>query len=130
MVQSTCPQCHGEREIVRFSSFTNSHKQRRMVRAHFSDLKCNHLWFYGEPHSRLQRKFGDLMQGDWNQVDISCKIDHWARRNRKYAPVIARMGVHVECICPPQNSAIIQDNSQNVDDNSIDTEVAPLLPPF
>uniref|UniRef100_A0A7N2N7C4 Chaperone DnaJ C-terminal domain-containing protein n=1 Tax=Quercus lobata TaxID=97700 RepID=A0A7N2N7C4_QUELO len=40
------------------------------------------------------------MQGDWNHVDISCKIDHWASRNGKYAPVIARMGVHVECICP------------------------------
>ena len=76
MVQSTCPQCHGEREIVRFSSFTNSHKQRRMVRARFSDLKCDHLWFYGEPHSRLQRKlkFGDLMQGDWNQVDVKSTI--------------------------------------------------------
>uniref|UniRef100_A0A7N2LB99 Uncharacterized protein n=1 Tax=Quercus lobata TaxID=97700 RepID=A0A7N2LB99_QUELO len=43
--------------------FTNSRKRRSMVRARYSDLKCNHLWFYGEPHSRLQTRFGDLMQG-------------------------------------------------------------------
>ena len=67
------------------------------------------------------------MQGDQNHVEISCKITYWVSRNGKYAPVIARMGVHVECICPPQNSVIIQHNSQNVDD---DTELlAPLLSP-
>ena len=66
------------------------------------------------------------MQGERNHVEISCKISHWASENGKYASVIARMGVHVECRCPPQNSIIIQDNSQNVDDN---TEVTPLLPP-
>ena len=66
------------------------------------------------------------MQGDRNHVEISCKIYHWSSRNGKYALLFARIGVHVECICPPQNSIIIQDNSQNVDDN---TEVTPLLPP-
>ena len=65
------------------------------------------------------------MQGDRNHVEISCKISHWASRNGKYAPVIARMGVHVECICPPQNSVIIQHNSQNVDDDT--EQLAPLL---
>ena len=106
--------------------FTNSHKRRLMVRASFSELKCDHLWFYGVPHSRLQREFGDLIEGDQNHVEISSKITHWVSRNGKYTPVIARMGVHVECICPPQNSVIIQHNSQNVDD---DTELlVPLLP--
>jgi len=57
------------------------------------------------------------MQGDRNLVGISCKINHWVSRNGKYAPVIARMGVHVKCVCPPQNSIIIQHNSQNVDDD-------------
>ncbi|KAF3943766.1 hypothetical protein CMV_029705 [Castanea mollissima] len=105
--------------------FTNSRKQGHPVRTQLYEMKCDHLWFYGEPHSQLQRDFGDLMQGDQNHVEISCKIDHWVSRNGKYAPVIARMGVHVECICPPQNSVIIQQNSQNVDDN---TELlAPLL---
>ncbi|KAL4631838.1 hypothetical protein ACB092_04G006400 [Castanea dentata] len=104
---------------------TNSRKRRHMARFTFFDLTCDHLWFYGEHHSQLQRRFGDLMQGDRNHVEISCKINHWVSRNGKYAPVIARMGVHVECICPPQNSVIIQHNSQNVDDG---TELlAPLL---
>ncbi|XP_050274289.1 disease resistance protein RUN1-like [Quercus robur] len=104
---------------------TDSRKRRLMGGQYLYDLKCDHLWFYGEPHSRLQRKFGDLMQGDRNHVEISCKIHHWASRNGNYAPVIARMGVHVECVCP-QNSIIIQHNSQNV---ANDTELAPLLSP-
>ncbi|KAF3954977.1 hypothetical protein CMV_019757 [Castanea mollissima] len=104
---------------------TNSRKRRHMAGFTFFDLKCDHLWFYGEPHSRLQRRFGDLMQGDRNHVEISCKISHWTSKFGKYAPMIARMGVHVECVCPPQNSVIIQHNSQNVDDG---TELlAPLL---
>ncbi|XP_065635804.1 disease resistance protein RPV1-like isoform X2 [Quercus suber] len=107
--------------------FTDSRKRRHMFTGYFYALKCDHLWFYGEPHSQLQRDFGDLMQGDRNHVEISCKITHWVSRNGNYAPVIARMGVHVECICPPQNSIIIQHNSQNVAD---DTELlAPLLSP-
>ncbi|KAF3949383.1 hypothetical protein CMV_024735 [Castanea mollissima] len=83
----------------------------------FQGLKCDHLWFYGVPHSQLQQKFGDLLQGDQNHVEVSCKISHWTSEFRKFAPVIARMGAHVECTCPPQN----------VGDNS---ELAPLLPPF
>ena len=66
------------------------------------------------------------MQGERNHVEISCKINHWASENGKYAPVIARIGVHVECKCPPQNSIIIQHNSQNVDE---DTMFTPSLPP-
>ena len=106
--------------------FTDSHRRHCMVSGHFYDLKCDHLWFYGEPHSRLQRNFGDLIQGGRNHVEISCKISHWTSGNEKYAPVIARMGVHVGCICPPQNSVIIQHNSQNMDE---DTMFTPLLPP-
>ena len=36
------------------------------------------------------------MQGDWNHVEISCKIYHWSSRNGKYVPVFAGIGVHVE----------------------------------
>ena len=103
----------------------NSRKQHRhMARFRSYDLKCDHLWFYGEPQSQLQRSFVDLMQGDRNHVEISCKISHC--RNGKYALAITRIGVHVECICPPQNSFIIQHNSQNVDE---DTMFTPSLPP-
>ena len=95
----------------------------------FQGLKCDHLWFYGVPQSQLQQKFGDLLQGDQNQVKVSCKISHWTSEFGKCAPVIARMGAHVECTCPPQNSIIIYNNSQNVDDNSDNTELTPLLQP-
>ncbi|KAL0009448.1 hypothetical protein SO802_010950 [Lithocarpus litseifolius] len=90
--------------------FINGHKRPLLERAFFRFLKCDHILFLGMPHSQLQRKFGDLMQGDRNHVEIS-----W-------------IGVHVECICSPQNSVIIQDNSQNVDDSE-DTMLTPLLPP-
>ena len=93
----------------------------------FQCLKCDHLWFYGVPHSQLQQKFGHLMQGDQNHVEVLCKISHWTSELRNFAHVIASMGVHVECIIPPQNSIIIHNNSQNVDDNSDNTELAPLL---
>ena len=67
-----------------------------------------------------------MIQGGRNHVEISCKISHWTSGSGKYAPVIARMGVHVGCICPPQNSVIIQHNSQNIDE---DTMFTPLFPP-
>ena len=108
--------------------FINDHKQPFIERAFFHFLKCDHLWFLGMPHSQLQRKFGDLMQGDRNHVEISCKISHWTSKFGKFAPTVARMGVHVEYICSPQNSVIIQDNSQNVDDTE-DTMLTPFLPP-
>ncbi|KAF3960861.1 hypothetical protein CMV_014460 [Castanea mollissima] len=75
-----------------------------------------------------QGKFGDMMQGNRNHVEISCKISRWTSKSGKFAPMIARIGVHVECICSPQNSVIVQDNSQNVDDSK-DTVLTPLLPP-
>ena len=103
----------------------DSREQRLFDSGSIRALKCDHLLFYGETHNRLQGKFGDLMQGDRNHVEISCKITYWVSRNGKYAPVIARTGVHVECICPPQNSVIIQHNSQNVDDDT--EQLAPLL---
>ena len=49
------------------------------------------------------------MQGDQNHVEVSCKISHWTSEFGKFALVIARMGAHVECTCPPQN---VGDNSE------------------
>ena len=134
--------------------FINGHKRPFRPWMIFQHMKCDHLWFYGPPHSQLQKEFGELLQGDRNHVGISCKISRWTSELGKFAPVIARMGVHVECICLSQNFVIINDNSQNVDDNSQnvdddsddsqnvddnsqnvddnsnDTELAPLLSPF
>ncbi|XP_030961150.1 TMV resistance protein N-like [Quercus lobata] len=98
--------------------FTNGHTQPFTQWGKFYSMKCDHLWFYSDSHSQLQQYFRNIMQGDRNLVEVSCKISLWSSRNGKFAPVIARMGVHVECICHPPNSVIIDDNSQNVDDNS------------
>lgn len=94
-------------------------------------MQSNHLWLYGGPHQLLHQEFGDLIQGDQNHVEVSCKISQWtSKTSRKIAPAITRMGVHVECICHTQNSIIIQENCENVDDDSNDIELLPLLPRF
>uniref|UniRef100_A0A2N9FDH6 Disease resistance protein RPS4B/Roq1-like leucine-rich repeats domain-containing protein n=1 Tax=Fagus sylvatica TaxID=28930 RepID=A0A2N9FDH6_FAGSY len=94
--------------------FTNGHKRRPIMEKLFDGLQYDHLWFYGAHHSLLQQVFGDLIEGDRNHVEI--------------APFnIASLGVHVECICGPQNSLIIHDNCENVDDGYNDTELPPLL---
>ena len=128
-------QCH-------VNIFTNGHTQPFTLENKFKCIKCDHLWFWGVFHSQLQQYFRNMMQGDRNLVKVSCKISWWSSRSGKFAPVIARMGVHAECICHPPNSVIIDDNSQNVDDNSDfsenvddssddnETVLAPLLSPF
>ncbi|KAK7837490.1 putative wrky transcription factor 19, partial [Quercus suber] len=108
--------------------FINGHKRPFIETGFFRFLRCDHMWFLGMPHSQLQRRFGDLMQGDQNHVEISCKISHWTSEFGKFAPMVAGIEVHVECIFSPHNSVIIQDNSQNVDDSE-DTMLTPLLPP-
>ena len=62
--------------VYDFHISTDSRKWRLMARTYLYKLKCDHLWFFSEPHSLLQRRFGDLMQGDRNHVEISCKINH------------------------------------------------------
>ena len=128
-------QCH-------VNIFTNGHTQPFTLENKFKCIKCDHLWFWGVFHSQLQQYFRNMMQGDRNLVKVSCKISWWSSRSGKFAPVIARMGVHAECICHPPNSVIIDDNSQNVDDNTDysenvddnsddnETVLAPLLSPF
>ncbi|KAF3945836.1 hypothetical protein CMV_027832 [Castanea mollissima] len=53
------------------------------------------------PQSSLQKLFEGLNLGDRNLVQIFCETSHDAG---KIAPVITRVGVHVECICSPQKS--------------------------
>ena len=50
---------------------TNGHKRQHTNGVRLYDLKCDHLWFYGEPPSEIQREFGYLMQGERNHVEIS-----------------------------------------------------------
>ena len=110
--------------------FTNGHKRPFRQMMLFQNLSYDHLWFYGVPHSLLQQELGDLIQGDQNHVEVSCKISHWSSATGKFAPFISRLGVHVECICRPRSFIIIHDNSENVDDDFDDTMITPLLPPF
>ena len=106
-----CWNCH-------LNIFTNGHTQPLTLRRNFYYIRCDHLWFCGVSHSKFQRFFRNMMQGDRNLVEVSCKISRWASTNGKFAPVIASMGVYSECICHPPNFVIIDDNSQNVNDNS------------
>ena len=80
-----CWNCH-------VNVFTNGHTQPFTMGVDFYDLKCDHLWFCSVSHSQLQQYFKNMMQGDQNLVEVSCKISWWSSRNGKFAPVIARWG--------------------------------------
>ncbi len=101
-----------------FNISINGHERTFRREKLFRNLWSDHLWCHGIPHSLLQQEFGDLIQGDWNHVEVSCEISHYtSKTNGISPPFIARLGVHVECICYPQNSIIINDNFENVDDD-------------
>nr|XP_023922363.1 TMV resistance protein N-like [Quercus suber] len=86
--------------------FTNGHK-RTLVEKFFDNLSCDHRWFYGVSHRLLQQEFGNLIEGDRNHVEISCKISFWtSTTGGQIAPTIAKLGVHVKCICGLHNSVI------------------------
>ena len=90
--------------------FTNGHK-RTLVKKFFFEMHCDHQWFYGASHRLLQEEVGNLIQGDRNHVEISCKISCWtSETGREIAPTIASMGVHVKCICGIHNSDISHEN--------------------
>jgi hypothetical protein len=81
----------------------------------FPPMSSDHLWFYYRPGSSLQDLFKDLNLGDQNHVEVLCKVSLRGFDTRIISPsIIKRMGVHVECICPPQNSTIFYDNYEEV----------------
>ena len=54
----------------------------------------------------MHELFRDLQLTDWNHVETHCETFHPS----EIAPTVKRMGVHVECNCPPpQNPNIFQD---------------------
>ena len=59
------------------------------------------LVFCCRPQSSLQKLFEDLNLGDLNHVQIFCETSQVTER---IVPVITRVAVHVECICPPKKS--------------------------
>ena len=83
-----------------FNISINGHERTFRREKLFQNLRSDHLWCHGIPHSLLQQEFGDLIQGDRNHVEVSCEISHYtSKTNGIIPPFIARLGVHVECIC-------------------------------
>ena len=94
--------------------FINGHK-RTLAKNFFENYHCDQRWFYGASQSLLQQEVGNFIQGDRNHVKISCKISCWtSTTGRDIAPSIARLGVHVKCICGLHNSIISHENHELV----------------
>ena len=90
--------------------FANGHKQT-LLKKFLCRKRRDHLWFYGVSHNLLQQDFRNLIQGDRNHVKISCKISCCTdETGGEIAPTIARMGIHVKCICGLHNSVISHEN--------------------
>ena len=86
--------------------FINGHKGT-LVKKFFFEMHCDHQWFHGASHRLLQEEVGNLIQGDRNHIELSCKISCWtSETGGQIAPTIARMGVHVKCICSLHDSVI------------------------
>jgi hypothetical protein len=105
-----CYTCHFDVNIA----FKGS---KRMFRKEsFYGLKSDHLWFYCRQPPNL---FNDLELGARNHVEVFCQMSIPPRASPKMGNVIIkRLGVHVECICRPQNFVFIHENCENVDDDS------------
>ena len=66
---------------------------------------------------RLLELFRDLQLTDRNHVEILCETSprpSYRRSYREFAPIVERIGVHVECNCPPQNPRIFQDVNRHL----------------
>ena len=71
-----------------------------------------HLCFCCRPQSSLQELFRDLQLTDRNHVDILCKTSPY---HRDIASIVKRIGIHVECNCPPpQNPSIFQGINRHI----------------
>ena len=85
--------------------------QRMFERTIYMGQVSDCLRFSCRPQRFLQEQFQDLNLGDRNHVEIFCETSRCTTFNKKFPPMIKRIGVHVECIClRPQNLSIFQDN--------------------
>ena len=87
--------------------------ERKFVRTvFFRGSCCEHMGFCCRPQSSLQELFRDLQLTDRNHVEILCEaFPSFSSSIDIDAPIVVkRIGVHVECNCPPpQNPRIFQD---------------------
>ena len=78
----------------------------------FTATSIGRLGFCVRPQSSLQELFRDLQLTDRNYVEILSEAfpgDHFSSSIDIAVPIVKRIGVHVECNCPPQNPSIFQD---------------------
>ena len=79
----------------------------------FTATSIGRLGVCVRPQSSMQELFRDLQLTDRNLVKILCEAfpeDHYSSSIDIAAPIVKRIGVHVECNCPPpQNPRIFQD---------------------
>ncbi|KAL4601308.1 hypothetical protein ACB092_11G262900, partial [Castanea dentata] len=101
-------------EFYVFVSINGSKRtfERKFIRM---DRSFGHLSFSCGPQSSLQELFRDLQLTDQNHVEILCETFNPFSSPREIGPTVKRIGVHVECICPPpQNPSIFQDINRHL----------------
>ena len=76
-------------------------RKRLFERTHNRGMRSDHLSFSCRPQNSLQKQFQDLNLGDRNHVELFSETFFQPFEPGKIAPIIKRMAVHVECICPP-----------------------------
>nr|XP_023880265.1 probable WRKY transcription factor 19 [Quercus suber] len=70
----------------------------------YVERSFGHLFFSCRPQSSLQEQFRDLKLSDRNHLEILCETfphGSYDPSSREIAPIVKRIGVHVECNCPP-----------------------------
>ena len=65
----------------------------------------NNLWLFSKSIQFLQKHLNDSNPAEWNHFEVTYKI-HFDGPKPQNPKVIKRWGVHVECICPPQEFSI------------------------
>ena len=80
--------------------FISINGSERMFERKFigEEISIGHLSFSCRPQSSLQELFRDLKLIDQNHVEILCET---SPHPSYLAPKVERIGVHVECNCPP-----------------------------
>ena len=90
-------------------------RKRLFERTHNRGMRSDHLSFSCRPQNSLQKQFQDLNLGDRNHVELFSGTFFESSELEKIAPIIKRMAVHVECICPPLHiSGIFHDSYEGI----------------
>ena len=99
-----CERRHGfyrnfDYHVIIFINGTERRFERKNI---CKDKRSGHLTFSCRPQSSLQELFRDLQLKDRNHVEILCETVPHSSIDAYHPP--QRIGVHVECNCPPYRS--------------------------